>query len=492
MRKRFTLIAPSGGLALSLLVLCLVGVPPRARAGGVVGNGTPSSCTDAALGAALAGGGAVVFNCGPSPFTLPVTQSREIAADTFIDGGGLVTLDAAGGFVLTVDPYVDLTIANLAINNSVGAIMANTGGKLTVSNSTFANNVGLGAIRGTGQVSVSNSTFVNNSLGLQNDGSALSVTDSTFSNNETAINDGGRRVNGRLTVTKCMFANNTKFAIYDAGGKLTVTNSTFSNNSGSSGAAISQGGRGSISVSGSIFSHNGPGGSIATQHDITVSNSTFSDNHNVSGSGGAIDCAVGKLTVSGSTFSNNSADSGGAIYVGRRLVASNSTFFSNTSARVGGAIYNGNGKLDLTNNTFASNAAGDSGGAIYQGLGKLTLKNTILANSIASENCSGTGSIVDRGHNLDSGASCGLRSAKKSLSDTDPRLDPAGPADNGGPTQTIKVQADSPAINAGNQSACNATPIKNRDQRGFARPGAGSASCTIGAYEFNSTGAVAR
>jgi predicted outer membrane repeat protein len=491
MRKAFTVVTSFGGLALSLFLICL-GVPPRAWAGGIVGNGTPSGCTDAALDAALAGGGAVIFNCGPSPFTLSVRQSKEIAADTFIDGGGLVTLDAAGGFALTVDPYVDLTLANLAINNSAGAVMANAGGKLTVSNCTFANNVGLGAIRGTGQVTVSNCTFVDNSTGLHNDGSALTVTDSTFSNNAIAIDDGGRRLNGRLTVSNCIFANNTDFAIHDAGGKLTVTSSTFSNNSGSNGAAISQSGRGSIAVTGSMFSHNGPGGSIATERNITVTNSTFSDNHNATGYGGAIDCSVGKLSVNGSTFSNNSADSGGAIYAGGRLIVSNSTFFGNTSERVGGAIYNGGGKLDMTNNTFTSNAAGTGGGVIYQNLGKLTLKNTILANSTASENCGGTGSIVDRGHNLDSGASCGLRSAKDSLSDTDPRLDPAGPADNGGPTQTIKVQADSPAINAGNQGACNATPIKNRDQRGFARPGAGSTSCTIGAYEFNSTGPFAR
>jgi len=486
MRKPCTVVASSGGLALSLFVVCL-GLPSSARASGVVGNGTPSSCTDAALDAALVGGGGVVFNCGPSSFTLSVTGPKEIAADTFIDGGGLITLDGAGGFVATVDAYVDLTLANLAINNSVGAIIANKGGKLTVSKCTFANNVGLGAIHGTGQVTVSNSSFVNNSVGLQSASSTLSVTDSTFSNNTTAIDDGS----GRLVVTNCIFSNNGTFAIHDAGGKLTVTNSTFSNNSGISGAAISQSGRGSTSVTGSVFSHNAPGGGISALRNVTVSNSTFSDNTSATGDGGAINCTEGKVTVSGSTFSNNSASSGGAIYVGPRLIISNSTFFSNTSERVGGAIYTGGGRLDLTNDTFASNAAGTGGGVVYLNLGKLTLKNTILANSTTSENCAGTGSIVDRGHNLDSGASCGLSSAKSSLSNTDPRLDPAGLAHNGGPTQTIKVQADSPAINAGNQSACNATPIKNRDQRGFARPGAGSVSCTIGAYEFNSSGRLA-
>jgi len=57
---------------------------------------------------------------------------------------------------------------------------------------------------------------------------------------------------------------------------------------------------------------------------------------------------------------------------------------------------------------------------------------------------------------------------------TDPLLGPL--ADNGGPQQTMALGAGSPAINAGNSTACPAT-----DQRGIGRPqGSG---CDIGAYE---------
>jgi hypothetical protein len=72
------------------------------------------------------------------------------------------------------------------------------------------------------------------------------------------------------------------------------------------------------------------------------------------------------------------------------------------------------------------------------------------------------------------------------VSNTDPELDPAGPANNGGLTQTIAVEAGSPAINAGNRAGCKSA--KNIDQRGFVRLGTGSTSCTIDAYEFNSPG----
>ena len=49
------------------------------RASGVVGNGTPSSCTEAALNTALAGGGSVTFNCG-GPKTILLLNVKTIAA----------------------------------------------------------------------------------------------------------------------------------------------------------------------------------------------------------------------------------------------------------------------------------------------------------------------------------------------------------------------------------------------------------------------------
>jgi hypothetical protein len=78
------------------------------------------------------------------------------------------------------------------------------------------------------------------------------------------------------------------------------------------------------------------------------------------------------------------------------------------------------------------------------------------------------------------------------VSDTDPKLDPVGLADNGGATQTVAVQADSLAINGGNLATCSSAPVKRVDQRGFPRPGTDSTSCTTGAYEFNSPGARLR
>jgi hypothetical protein len=83
-----------------------VGVPPAARAVDtsnptrVIGNGTPASCTSAAVVSAVALGGIITFNCGPDPITITMAATAKIrnntGPDIVIDGGGKVTLSGAG------------------------------------------------------------------------------------------------------------------------------------------------------------------------------------------------------------------------------------------------------------------------------------------------------------------------------------------------------------------------------------------------------------
>jgi len=116
----------------------------------------------------------------------------------------------------------------------------------------------------------------------------------------------------------------------------------------------------------------------------------------------------------------------------------------------------GYAQLTVTNSTFYSNS-GYGGGISNSGdLAPATLINTILANNFGG-NCNGT--ITDGGHNLDDGTRCGFGRANDSLSSTNPRLDPACLANNGGPTQTIALQAGSPAVNAGDESVCAGPPV---------------------------------
>lgn len=136
-------------------------------------------------------------------------------------------------------------------------------------------------------------------------------------------------------------------------------------------------------------------------------------------------------------------------------------------------LYNAErGVVSINNSTISGNGYG-----IGTDSPPVTLANTILANN-AWGNC--WGPIDDDGNNLDSDGSC-------IGTGTDPKLDPNGLQDNGGPTQTIALQPDSPAIDAGKAAVCGATFINNLDQRGVFRPlngdGVDDAICDIGAFE---------
>jgi hypothetical protein len=73
--------------------------------------------------------------------------------------------------------------------------------------------------------------------------------------------------------------------------------------------------------------------------------------------------------------------------------------------------------------------------------------------------------------------------ATGNLLGVDPLLGPL--QNNGGPTLTHALLGGSPAIAAGNPGGCRDQNgnLLTTDQRGFARPAAGSPFCDIGAYE---------
>ncbi len=499
--SRAHIVSVARGIVTLCVAVFVASAPSTARAGGVVGTGSAASCTDAALNTALGGGGLVTFDCGGSAtidISPPATGTKTIAADTTIDGGGMVTISGGNSVrVLSVNSGVNFTVQNLTIANGNsagdGGGISNNGGTVTVTNSTFSGNRASGTMSGGGGISgkggtvaVTNSTFSKNSAaaggGIFNNtgGGTLTVTNSTFSDNSAS--GGGGLVNhtgGTLTVTNSTFSGNSATSaggiLNNTGGTLTVTNSTFSNNSAHDGGS-----------GGGIY--NNPGGTA------TVTNSTFSGNSadDSYGDGGGLLNNGGTLTVTSSTFSGNSANSyagGLSNDNGGTLTVTNSTFSGNSAGYGGAGIFN-NGTLMVTNSTFSGNSA--NGGGIYSYSGTSTVTNTILANSTSGGNCAG--SVTDGGHNIDDGTTCGFtgngcaNTSGSSFCRANPKLDPAGLASNGGLTQTIALQAGSPAVNAGNEPVCAGPPVNNLDQRGYLRPGTDAASCSIGAYEYNSPG----
>jgi hypothetical protein len=208
----------------------------------------------------------------------------------------------------------------------------------------------------------------------------------------------------------------------------------------------------------------------------------------------------GTLTVINCTIFGNSAIGGGGIYngSGATLTIINSTLSGNLAnvegGNIGGGIYNA-GRLTVTNSTFSGNSA-TTGGAIYSEssgtttraiASGVTVNNSILAKSTSGGNCSG--SITDGGYNISDDTSCGFAGTGANgdtigdgVSDSHVGLDPVGLANNGGPTETIGLESGSYAIDAIPIGRCPAT-----DQRGAARPDpkGSSSACDVGAFEFD-------
>jgi hypothetical protein len=315
-------------------------------------------------------------------------------------------------------------------------------------------------------------------------------------------------------------------AVYADQGLLTLVASVFSDNQcrgdGGWGATEGNGGAvfnsGELSVSKCSFLRNsavggtgiagtggskaGNGGAIYNLSLAAIVGTTFNGNSAVGGAG------IGYENGS----SNGGDGNGGAIYSKAQVSLVNCTLFENAALGGdgennrpylpteggpghGGAVFVSSGSFAATNLTFAMNSAqGGKGGTGYLvGPGGLTYRksdgtgsgsafyvatgatataiNTILANSLSGSNCFGT--LIDAGHNISSDAS-GNFTSPGSLNSTDARLGLFG--DYGGPTATMPLLSGSPAIDAGDSTACPAV-----DQRGISRPyGAG---CDIGAFE---------
>jgi fibronectin-binding autotransporter adhesin len=211
-------------------------------------------------------------------------------------------------------------------------------------------------------------------------------------------------------------------------------------------------------------------GGTVTIVDSTITGNTARGDFG-GGAGGGI-YNSGTLTIIGSTVSNNIAygETGGIDTAGTTTIT-NSTVSGNFAFAGANGIDN-SGKLTMTSST-------DADDIIHRRVfdsSKATLRNTIVAS--AGDSCRGD-PITDGGYNIDNGSTCGFSPETGSLPNTNPLLDPAGLADNGGPTKTIALLPESPAVDLVGQDAC---PPPQIDQRGVERPQ--GEACDAGAFEL--------
>jgi len=491
--------------------------------GGIQNNGTLTVTSSTLSGNRAFRPGGGIFNARGG--TLTVTSSTLSGSYSLLGGGGI--FNAAGGTMTVTNSTLSGNLAS-AIGDGGGGIENN--GTVTVTSSILSGNsapVGGGILNGGGaSLAVTNSTLSSNSAtgtpgqpdtgsggGIDNFG-MLTVTSSTLSGNSASGIGGGIDNDSSLDLSTGIATTGT----------LTVTNSTFNGNSatfnGVSGITRSLGGSGggifnsgTLTVTNGTFSGNsatggsggGSGGGIYNGDTMTVTNSTFADNSATGGPGGGIYNLSGTMTVTNSTLARNSTsgfDGGGIYNYNGTLTVTNSTLSSNSASGNGGgisngaatiSIYNHNGTMTVTNSTLSGNSAGGSGGGI-DNFGMLTVTNSTLSSNSAMTDGGGifnnsgstlnlTNTIVASNTNPSSPDISGtITTNDHNLIGGTPLLAALG--NYGGPTQTVALLPGSPAIDAGDDTACASTGpagVNNKDQRGVTRPV--GAHCDIGAFE---------
>jgi hypothetical protein len=317
----------------AVLLLGLLGcvmASETAAAAGVVGDGTPQSCTDAAYAAKMAGGGLVTFDCGPDPLAISVTTKVINGGETTtVDGGGLVTLDGGGTLQLfLVLGGGDLTLRRITLRNGNfndgGALFVALGGRARLQGVVVRDCEADGSDADGGAV--------------QNRGTLL-VEGSRFFQNHA--DDGGGAINNN-------------------GGSVTIRSSTFISNTAFNGGAVNNA-AGTLDLSTSLLY----AGSVDNQ-------------------GGGLLATGGVITVTNVTIARNAAFRGGGIYGQNEAVINvlNSTIYSNTATSAAGGIWNNTAgaaaNVILKNTIVAGNNNTNSGVLNCDGPAMRTLGNNLI------------------------------------------------------------------------------------------------------------------
>jgi hypothetical protein len=411
---------------------------------------------------------------------------------------GNTTISGPGASVLTVNAG---GLFGDVFSIQFGSTAAISGLTISGGHGGDSNNSGYGGgIDNQSSLTITNCFITGNNAqyggGISNQG-VLTVTNCIISGNTASSQGGGLYTSGTATITDSTITDNSATSNGGGGisndGNLTILASTISGNHGhGDGGGIVNNSKSSLSVTNSTLSGNtvsGKGGGIytASYASTIVTDSTLSGNTASNKGGGIWVGSYGSATVTDSTLSGNTASSkGGGIYDNSygTLGMTNSTLRGNSAGIDGGGIflvtggaraYSGDGTstVTITDSTLSGNSASTSGGGIFRqdATGTVTLNSTIVANSIPSDLIgafSGTYNLIGDGTG-------GLSTASSShnILNVNPDLTPLG--NYGGPTQTMALLPQSPAIGGGSSFGLSS------DQRGLAR--SSSTGYDIGAFQ---------
>ncbi len=316
-----------------------------------------------------------------------------------------------------------------------GAVFVEQNTLLVAQGSTFKNNTATGGNHGAGSNAASSNTAEGQGGAIHVVGFAV-ITGCTLDDNEA---NGGSGIAG----TSLIGAPGQGGGLFYAFGAVNVSNTTVINNTATGGDGGAAGGTTRFGQGGGIFVR-------SSSAPLNLTNSTVALN---TAAGGADD---------NSNIAGNA--SGGGIWTEQAVNATNSTIAFNVAA----------------------SDASNTGGGLFVSGGVTTLRNSLIAENVvdaAPNDATGpvaaasSNNLIEAGVGL-TGITNGTNNNQIGTSGAPILPQMHGPALNGGPTKTCSIDANSPAVNAGNDANAPDT-----DQRAYVRAGVSD----IGAFEFGGT-----
>jgi hypothetical protein len=306
------------------------------------------------------------------------------------------------------------------------------------------------------------------SAGSQNDGGGiltgsddrLNLSRVRIAGNSAPTGGGGVAAFGKSAIRRCVFTGNSATygggvqARYGAPGipELTITKTTISGNTASEGGGVDLRPAPELPVTrilastisdntatnkaGGILADGNPhsGGDLAEEPQLDVVNSTIADNKANNDAGGIMGDNAATVDVENSTIGFNTANN------------------DNTGGAVAGGVYqHSNANFSVDDSVLASNNA--------------------LGTGNNDDDCSATEAFSGAGNAINSQTGC-IVSFTMPFNTYSASEIASFPADNGGPTETMRVPQGSVAIGFAND-------CPKRDQRGKLRP----VNCDSGSFE---------
>ncbi|HEX5703073.1 MAG TPA: choice-of-anchor Q domain-containing protein [Pyrinomonadaceae bacterium] len=451
-------------------------------------------------------GGGILNNSGRITLERVTVQSCQaigkgdsiVNEHTTLDafGGGLASVAANANVTITDSTFTGNTASggnggnfnNGAGSNVKGGSIYFEGGTLVIDGSRVLLSIAIGGNGGNGPGNQQNGGMGGMAHGgcAYIGGGNVSINDSTFKSCSATGGNSGTGQNG--TNNGADSGGGALFSL----GNVKVTNSTFALN-------IATGGNSGDSFGPDCFGAHmsGDGGAarggaiLADGGSLIINTATFAGNSAKGGHGGdggktngGSPCAqtshgAGGLAHGGALTNNNAA----TLNINHATISLNEARAGNTGVNQAGA------------NLPPRPRAEGTGGGIRVGTAGVTLENTIIANNTAANGLGDPagaptpgpnvdGTVTSNGHNLlgVSTEAGGFGGAGDKIN-ANPML--AALANNGGPTETMALQAGSAAIDAG--VAAGATTDQRGLPRTFNDPGVANAPTSdgtdIGAFE---------